>query len=326
MICALAALSCQRKSGLDTDKDKDIIWQQTALDSVTVTAIVATPGEVVFAGTCGTGIFRSTDRGATWARVSRYCCTNLATSAQGYVFAAIGTFILRSADNGESWVTLRVSSGLLLGSFAFGELGQLFVGSAASDESKGGVYRSVDNGDTWLQTGFADSMTAIDLVVDKDGDLFAGTGLGVMRSSDNGQTWVQTNAGFRVLGLIPFVSDLAIDPVLGDIYAAIQFDGVYRSTDNGNTWSLTDLDNPTVGTLLFNFSGQLFAATGGHSGIEPQGVFYSANQGRSWSKINNGLKTKDVWNLTADPSGYVYAGTDHHGVFRTANSTIGGMK
>jgi ligand-binding sensor domain-containing protein len=54
---------------------------------------------------------------------------------------------------------------------------------------------------------------------------------------------------------------------------------------------------------------------------DPLGVFYSTDNGTNWSPFNSGLTNKIIIALTIDGSGYVYAGTEGNGVFRTIKST-----
>lgn len=323
LVITVTALGCEHDDNVESVSNKEIIWQQTALDSLTVTSLVANSNQFVFAGTCGYGMFRSTNLGETWNRVSQYCIVSLATNSNGHIFTGLGGAIIRSINNGESWILLSVASGLNhLGAFAFNKLNEVFVSSGRSDESKGGIYRSMDNGNTWIQTSFPDSIGPLVLAINSNQDIFAGTGRGVFRSPDDGQAWMQINKGFTDRGVGLVVSALAINSTNNDIFAAIDNDGVYRSSDNGNTWIHTALTNSTIGALVINPQGYIFAASGGYSNIEPAGVFYSMDGGQNWVQINNGLKTKNVLTLAVNSSGYVFAGTDRYGVFRTANSTI----
>ncbi|MFQ5769324.1 MAG: WD40/YVTN/BNR-like repeat-containing protein [bacterium] len=325
-IISFVLLGCEHENALDSNQNqpKEITWQQTALDSLKIVTLAANSTGTVFAGTCGDGIFRSKDLGTTWTRVNNYRAKTIAINADADIFAAI-VFggLIRSTDNGESWTLLNVDVGLSFNfvSIAFNKFGKIFVGSSVSDESRGGIYRSIDKGDTWMQTSFPDSLSALVLAINANGVIFVGTFFGVFRFTDDGETWTQSNSGFRERGVGPFVASLAINPLTGDIFAGVIFDKVYRSEDNGNTWNPTDLTSPNIGTLVINSAGDIFAGSGGYS-MDPQGVFYSTDNGKSWSKINRGLTNTYIRTLTVDSSGFVFAGTQGNGVFRTVNSTM----
>jgi len=316
---AFAAFNCDEKP---TDSNGDAIaWQQTALDSLEITALATHPSVGIVAGGCGP-MFRSVDRGNSWTFLRRACLRSIGINSNGHIFLVGGSGIVRSTDMGETWALLGVSRtrGTCLGPIAFNASGEIFVGSGPTDESSGGIYRSVDNGDTWTLTSFPDSLGAGALAINANGDIFAGTPLGVFRSTDNGETWVQINNGFESSDFVYPIA-IRISPVNQHIFAAVAFDGVYRSTDNGDTWVHTGLRSPAIETLVINSNGDIFAGTGSFvSHIEPEGIFYSNDNGNSWIQINDGLTNTNVFSLTVDSSGFVYAGTVGDGVFRTVKS------
>jgi photosystem II stability/assembly factor-like uncharacterized protein len=323
-VVILAAFGCEQKITIETDKEpnnEENIWQQTALDTFSVIALATSPNGSIFAATCSNGMFRSMDRGASWTSVSKYCTKVIAIRENGDIFAEIGSIILRSMDNGATWKMLGAPASSIT-SCVFNTAGEIFVGSLRGDESRGGIYRSNDNGVTWLKI-FPDSISVYALAINKEGVIFAGTGLGIVRSFDNGQTWRQINYGLR---RVPFVSDFAINPINGDIFVANMYDGIYRSSNNGDSWLPTGLTLPPTGNLItvslaFNSVGYTFAGIELLYPPDPLGVFYSTDNGTNWSPLNSGLTNKIIIALTIDESGYVYAGTDGNGVFRTIKST-----
>ncbi|NIV00593.1 MAG: hypothetical protein GWN55_04580 [Phycisphaerae bacterium] len=201
----------------------------------------------------------------------------------------------------------------------FSSSGEIFFGSAISDETGGGVFRSIDNGDTWQRTSYPDTLSAWPLAINNNGDLFAGSELGLFRSTDSGESWnLITKPEFEKRKIFTF----AISRITGSIFAAVVGDGVYRSTDNGNTWQLTSLPNTNIQSLVINGSGDIFAGTGGFFSANPEGVFFSEDDGDTWQKINQGLINENILELAADSYGYVYAGTRGDGVFRTVEPTL----
>ena len=176
----------------------------------------------VYAGTESAGIFKSTDRGATWQPAS----TGL-----------IGV------DEGGNPVNVRIDQ------LAVEQTNPLKVYAATNH----GMYRSVDGGTNWskmsvmsVQTAWNSSSSFSGIVVDpqKPGTVYAhgygptgttwGDQMGFFVSADAGQTW-------NPLGVVDdwtvnnYVHAFAIGPTSLPIYAGSQ-NGVYRLTVPNGAW------------------------------------------------------------------------------------------
>ncbi|NIR48148.1 MAG: hypothetical protein GWN55_04590, partial [Phycisphaerae bacterium] len=303
-------LTCDSEKGVTPPESPEppeaptkITWQQTALDSLEIFALTASPGGEVFAaGPCLSDIYRTIDAGSTWVSTRpRSCVRTLSANTLGNIFgASIGGFasgfLLRSLDGGDSWTILLVGNFPVdPGPIVFSASGEILVGSGRSDETIGGIFRSNDNGDTWEQTSFPDSLSVPQLAINQNGDIFAGTiTYGLFRSLDNGESWSEINIGIKNVGRNATVTALAVHPINGYVFAAIAFQGLYRSTDNGNTWQLTSLPNTDIQSLVINASGEIFAGSGGFRSANPEGVFFSEDDGKTWQKINKGLINENI--------------------------------
>src|SRR5947209_10593366 len=130
-------------------------------------------------------------------------------------------------------------------------------------------------------------------------------GDGVYKSTDGGQTW-------RHVGLrdTEHVSKIVINPqnpdivyvgAVGHAFGPNEERGVFMTTDGGKTWTRTlyidrehgcsDLEiDPTNPNILYagmwSFERKPWTF---HSGSEKGGVFKSADGGRTWTKLTNGL-------------------------------------
>ncbi len=140
-------------------------WVAAGLMGVDVRCITAI-GDTLFAGTNGSGIYRSSDWGATWiASNTGLTATNIrAIEAKGTTLFAggqVGTGVFRSTTMGASWTLL--AGGLPSGSFrGFASSDDLiFAGSFGA-----GVFYSVDNGARWvaINSGLTD-LTVFDLEI-----------------------------------------------------------------------------------------------------------------------------------------------------------------
>jgi ligand-binding sensor domain-containing protein len=280
--------------------------------AASIQAITTAGSDVLYAGSFGFGLFRSSDRGATWEKsgdgVSDPFILSLATANDGVIY--VGTFregVFRSSDQGKSWHS--VNAGLkrkeVKTLLAVGE--RLYAGTAD------GVYRLNRVDDRWSPvTSGLDEILVHALAQSADGTLYAGTsGKGVLRFKANSSGWVRLRHGLKDHeGMVEnFIRVLTIDPE-GGIYAGTFDGGVFRSQDGGNTWRPISraLPNDSIRGIVFNSRG-LFVATG-------QGIFKTTNKGGEWVPLNHGLTSMAVQVLVESPSGSLYAGTNA-GAFRS---------
>jgi photosystem II stability/assembly factor-like uncharacterized protein len=147
--------------------------------------------------------------------------------------------------------------------------------------------------------------------------LFAACGAGLFQSADEGRNW--TSAGDSLPTTAVAASpDFAHD---GTLFASVG-GMILRSVDGGARWNALQLaqPQPVVGALAvspnYAADGVALAAT-----IE-DGVFRSADRGRSWSPWNFGLLDLNTICLTISPSfaddETIFVGTES-GLFRSAN-------
>jgi ligand-binding sensor domain-containing protein len=151
--------------------------------------------------------------------------------------------------------------------------------------------------------------------------LFAGTKGGVFRSFDKGETWVSVNEGLvdkNKQAWENHVNHLCFNPQKNHLYAAT-YSTIFKSIDNGNSWSATGFHGiKYTSGLLINKDEIVFTGVLGFSPTE--GVYYSLNGGKTWTKINKGESVSNIQSLTIDSYGYLYAGTII-GLYRTDKPT-----
>ncbi|HNG28740.1 MAG TPA: immunoglobulin domain-containing protein, partial [Blastocatellia bacterium] len=323
--------------------NSNLQWTQTAGPYSGFMSAFGSSGTILFAGTEGAGVFRSTDGGQNWIAVN----TGL-TNRVIRAFAVLGTNVFvgtegggvfRSADNGASWV--QVNSGLLnlnvralavngtgllaatlAGVFSSTNNGQSWSVPITNSNSTavvvsgstiyvgtdgGGVQRSVNNG--LFQTISFPGLTnpAITALTISGGVLFAGTGTGVFRLSENDQLWTRVNTGLSNTNIRGFT-------VSGTSLFAATDGGVFQTTNAGSSWSAAGngLTNSAVRAITVN-DNALFAGTFGG------GVFRSAINAVNWTPVNNGIFNSAVRAFVAGAAN-VFAGTEGGGVFRSGDS------
>ncbi|MBI2837404.1 MAG: hypothetical protein HYX75_03770 [Acidobacteria bacterium] len=258
-------------------------------------------GSSILAGSSG-GMYRSTDRGGTWAgtnagikatHVTSICS---APSAPRTVYAAcFGSGIFGSSDSGSTWKRLPYP-GRLDGikpvvvvhpkdpNTVYG-LTYEWAGVGAE------LYKSRDAGQSWTKVYGA----SVDhLVIDPKNPnriLAAGRGAGwtsdspaLHESVDGGATWVVHELGVTDT----YVTALAVDPRDTRIVYLGGGDGskaiVYRTRDGGKSW--TNATGSITGYEVQSIdcdprtSGVLYAA------VYAGGVFRSQDGGESWVRVS----------------------------------------
>jgi BNR/Asp-box repeat. len=229
----------------------------------------------------------------------------------------------------------------------------------------GGVFLSTNNGTSWNQlngglpknnwSGFRDSVwTRVNAIIKKDGNLFAGTAMGVYISTNNGASWSSTNNGLpkNLYDTSTFIEINAFAVIDNNLFAGTIGKGVFVSSNNGGLWSAVNngLTDSHINALSSN-AGNLFAGTDtlgfflsanngalwtvSNSGLlnnvqalvvngsnlfagTYQGVYLSINNGANWTKANSGLSDSSVLSLAASGSN-VFAATDS-GIFLSTNN------
>lgn len=191
------------------------------------------------------GVWRTTDHGDTWARVTdglpSQVCRDVAVSpsfsTDQTVVITTAAGLYRSTDGGDTWTLATAGLGAAPTSVAHaasGTVGTMFVGNET-------LYRSLDAGATWtaLETfakPIAEIATSPSYAVDERLALcFGRHGDGVRVSIDGGETFETMNDGLLDL----FVNSLAITDD-GTLFACSQIDPCYRAPGFGAAWSLFD--------------------------------------------------------------------------------------
>ena len=192
-------------------------WHGQVAGRVSTIAIHPRNPAVIYIGGAQGGVWKTENRGASWAPMSDHECSLAMGSIAidpvnpEIIYAGTGEQhfsgdsyygcgVLRSLDGGSNWDWDR-------------QLASVFL-----DDRRGGAKISRVIVDP-LTAGSSMSTT-----------VFAASDFGLFRSTDSGRTWRGVLAGV--------VNDLVMNPVDPSIlYAANRRDGVYKSTDGGRSWA-----------------------------------------------------------------------------------------
>jgi hypothetical protein len=223
----------------------------------------------IWAITNGSGVYLSTDNGATWVAKNNGLPDGLSgrsvvsiTSSGSNIFISTLAGLYKSTDSGNTWTyvsTLLYNSA----SVVFYSGSNLFVGGMGSSSQYDGVWLSTDDGATWTQKSTGLSSPVITSFAVIGSNLFAGDAIqGVWLSTNNGTSWSHTTGmGGGAVNAFAVISTRLFVATDG---------GVYTTIDNGNTWTQVNTGLPgsaSTHTLLAYGTDVLAGVYGYHSAI-----------------------------------------------------------
>ncbi len=181
--------------------------------------------------------------------------------------------------------------------------------SAIGDTSNGGVLRGY-SGRT-VNTGLPivnDSIKALD-ITNKNDTLYVGLANGLYYSTDNGDSWLP----------VSFFDGLEVDKFVlnskNDLYFIVsgtnENRGLYK-----NFVKIYDDVLPLVAVAV-NRNDDVFIA----SNIIGNGVFWTSDNGSVWQDMYDGLDSCEITELICDIDGFIYAGTNGQGIYKSLKST-----
>jgi len=258
---------------------------------------------IIYAGTAGGGVWKSTDGGATFNSIfDDYC-------------QSIGAVEVDPNDpdktiyvgTGETWTRNSVSIG-------------------------DGLYKTVDGGNTWSKIGFENSERIANIIVNPNnsdeiyvavlGALWSDSeDRGVYKSSDGGATWDKILYVDETTGC----ADMTMDPTNPNILYASMWEfrrtgwsfnsggdksALYKSTDAGKTWSKIHNGFPEgkLGRLAIAVAPSnpdvLYTVIEAENDTK-KGLYRSSDAGASWEQLNNdfGITVRPFYfsRITVDP-------------------------
>jgi photosystem II stability/assembly factor-like uncharacterized protein len=328
----------------------------------TFPAVVVSPTDsaVLFVGTWGLGVKKSTDGGQSWEAANqgmgkRYI-QSLAILPDGItVFAGTyGSGVYRSTDGGLSWAAINLADKsedtTLLQTLIVYDIEidptnpqTIYISgrtpgdcTSSSCNLSGYAFKSSNGGDQWtkiwnsLTTSPVNGDYSYDIDVDPNNPTtvyIAAHRNGVIRSTNGGASWdsIQTTVkdlSARKLVINPGDSLNLYNSTYKNYNDSLPTIGVYKSTNGGTGWveSGTGLPNPAYGFALTLDPG---APNLLYLGTGTSGVYKSTNSAGSWSTW--GLSSNFIWDLQFDsPSpALIYAATGGNGLQVTSTGAAG---
>ncbi len=320
------------------------------LDPNNPNTIYAGTGEGFYNGDAirGAGIFKSTDAGATWNKLTStdnsnfYYVNDLEYDATNQVLYAATRTGLYSSLNGGSTFTAKVNI-IHCMDIEIANTNPRTIFATFGQFNQSQIWLSTDAGASFSLNFTQTGMGRIEMAVSKSNPSIAYAsfmdlstyGTGYMAVTTNGGTlWSSmTIPGPSYSGATTYTgvqgwydNILAVDPDNENILLAGGIDN-WKSTDYGNTW--------TQKTNWYAWSGappyvhadeHAYTFAPSNSNIvylgNDGGIYKSTNKGETWTALNNNLYITQFYYGAVNPTGTVYAGgTQDVGTLRTTGST-----
>jgi photosystem II stability/assembly factor-like uncharacterized protein len=222
-------------------------------------------------------------------------------------YAARGSGLYRSADRGASWAPAYTSLGAdsPLTTLAVATVSGPSQAPLVFAGLSGGMLRSADGGVSWELAAlpspapiFTALITSPDF--DNDGRMFAGTmGDGVLIYSNAGRDWTMWNFGL----LDANVLSLAVSPAYAEdqtLFVGVP-SGLFRSANGGRSWREVDLPVGYAAVLSLALSPRFTEDGVVYAGTEQHGLLRSADRGASWQRLGEDALIEPINSVLLGP-------------------------
>jgi len=314
------------RNGLYRSTDDGQSWTQvhTGLANSTIYSLAINSSRHIFA-LARPGLFRSTDFGESWDEWDlgwkNYWSGYLGIDTNGTIYTGVDSTdtgrLYRSVDNGESWTKLNIVPAHKRIDFLTVTFnGQLYAGVERE------TYCSVNSGTSW--TLFTLQGENVERVwINSIGYLTAKTSNSRgFWSKDNGESWTEIDVS-EPYGF--YFSSFTVNSngfIFASRYVACAEcypeAKIYRSKDDGASWTElnAELRIDAMPRLDILPSGIIVCWQGKY---DLNYIAYSTDDGDTWTDFDSGLWDR-MTAIAVDPAGYLFAGTDGAGVFRSTRS------
>jgi photosystem II stability/assembly factor-like uncharacterized protein len=325
-------------------------WEKTAGPPGIHTNVIFEANNIVYAGTETQGVYKSTDNGSNWvaanAGIESASISDMIASGSNLLIAAQGGCpsylnVFKSTDNGATWTGTTGLNGKIVNSLAIKGTSVWATFFALPNNS--GIARSTDNGNTWqvVPSPITDAgesivsdqaiivaednfiwrstddgaswdvveqfnLTGISSFAKAGTKLFGASGAGIETSTDNGANW----------NFEPFSNGAYSFSANGSTIFLGSYSKVFKSTDLGATWidMSAGLGKGAIYALLYDGS-TVFAGTP----ADAVGIYRSINGGQKWEPAAAGLPIASEIRSMIAFEGYVFAGTQGDGIYRSSD-------
>ena len=318
-------------------------WSPIGPPGGTVTALGIDPtnSSILYAGTSGTGVFKSTDGAERWFPANRGMekadirCVAIDPRSSLVVYAGTTIGVFRSTDGGLWWDRLTNGPEGTVEALVLAPVRPSVLYAGTHD----GVLKRADGETDWAFLDGPAGILSLRIDPASSSTIYAGTdGEGVFKSINGGLDWAPANElgeregrdSIRYFDAYSIYS-LALDPGDSSVLYAGHASGVLKSTDGGALWSevLISTTSPISSRSHFKECGVSSIAVDPISsstvyvGTKRGEMYRSRDGGESWQELT-GATTGGIVCLSIGPSlpSILYAGTKGGGLLKSTNAGV----
>jgi photosystem II stability/assembly factor-like uncharacterized protein len=316
-------------------------------DGGTVVPLAIDPSnsQIVYAGSYGSGVYKSLDGGNTWKPASQGLTNlyvySLAIDPNNPFTLYAGTYhgkVYKSMDGGNSWSPSGADSmqeGAIVYSIAIDPVVSSNIYAATRGISNNGnppwrgiLYRSTDGGNTWQpcleNLGGSDIQDWVySVTVNSHGhkEVFIATHQhGLFHSTDYGEagTWQAIFDGISGYSGRSIVIAPQPNYPITCFYGGWDVSSVFKSTTGCTSWK--DISQGWLDQHIYSISINPHDANNVFLSTFRSGILKSTNGGDAWQP--GGLSTDNVYSVAINPNtpSHLIAGTSGDGIFRSEDS------
>jgi photosystem II stability/assembly factor-like uncharacterized protein len=299
---------------------------------------------IVYVGTWGAGVFKSTDGGLSWQSsingMGYRFIESLEVAPNNPAVLYAGTSkngVYKSADAGATWYT--IDSGIQAGAVAYtiaidpSDANRVYAGTRGISNNdnppwRGVIYRSVDGGITWdpvlNKVGGSDQEDwAYSLAINPNNpsQVFAATHEhGVYRSNNYGESWKAANSGISDLSGRTIVVDPRPEKQDTVYLGVFRHTGVFKSNNGGESWVLKNkgINEARIYAMSIDpvTPDTLYLAT------FENGVMKSTSAGNNWFPA--GLQSEIIGDVVVNPANnnLLLSATLENGLFLSSDGGV----
>jgi photosystem II stability/assembly factor-like uncharacterized protein len=321
----------------------------------TVLAIDPESPGTLYAGTWGEGIYKSTDYGISWRKISpdAYIFPKGITidqSRPNIIYALTTNGVFRSRDWGNEWTP--INKGLPEPPIFWAPTiwgAQLIIDPKEPDTlyitTSKGVYKKDKDSDEWQKIWEVEAeplipphwfrcIVCLGIDPENTNNIYAGSWGGFFRSENSGEFWVQSSKGIQDI----YTHYITPDPHKeGGIYVGTCELRAYKTEDFGNSWKqlydglIMDSEedylecfdvhiialDPSTHTTLYAGAGLTYFNDRNNCTVKK-----SIDYGESWSSVEEGLPRGEIKALAIDPTNpsILYTAPHYNGIYKSINS------